>query len=318
MSLHQLSGQIDREPHNNAAKAPASGKAAQQLASPAPKAARAVSLFRRGQISAQPRDVTLTLDQRSGKELIAERLAFPELSPLKVWESLRQIAPSPQDLARNNLFLSAQQSPAARGFDILRTRVLQAMAQNGWTRLAVTSPTHGGGKSFVAVNLALALARLASCRTVLMDLELRQPHLADLFGQAGVGPLVDFITGHDPLEAHFLRMGQNLALALNGVPLDLAAETLLDPQLIRAIDGVHAMLQPDLMIMDMPPALGSDDVIAASGIIDAVLLVTDGTRNSAAEIAACERQFEGRIPLLGVVLNRAQDRDAGRYFYGKR
>ena len=35
------------------------------------------------------------------------------------------------------------------------------------------------------------------------------------------------------------------------------------------------------------------------------------------EVRACERMFDGRVPLLGVVLNRAQDRAARRHTYGK-
>jgi hypothetical protein len=49
-----------------------------------------------------------------------------------------------------------------------------------------------------------------------------------------------------------------------------------------------------------------------------VLLVTDGAKSSPQEIRACEKMFEGRIPLLGVVLNRAQDFNAGRYRYAKK
>ena len=43
----------------------------------------------------------------------------------------------------------------------------------------------------------------------------------------------------------------------------------------------------------------------------------DGNALSAEEIRACERLLEGRIPLMGVVLNRAQDFSAGRYRYAK-
>ena len=45
--------------------------------------------------------------------------------------------------------------------------------------------------------------------------------------------------------------------------------------------------------------------------------MTDGTRTSPEDIRACERLFEGRLPLMGVVLNRAQDRKAAQYRYGK-
>jgi protein-tyrosine kinase len=45
--------------------------------------------------------------------------------------------------------------------------------------------------------------------------------------------------------------------------------------------------------------------------------VADGTKSTAEDLRACERLFEGRIPLMGVVLNRAQERAAQRHGYGK-
>ena len=76
-------------------------------------------------------------------------------------------------------------------------------------------------------------------------------------------------------------------------------------------------LDPEVVIYDLPPVLVSDDVLALAPCVDAVLLITDGTKTSPDEIRACERMLEGRIPLMGVVLNRAQDFAAGRYRYAK-
>jgi Mrp family chromosome partitioning ATPase len=71
-----------------------------------------------------------------------------------------------------------------------------------------------------------------------------------------------------------------------------------------------------LVVIDAPPVLMSDDVLALLPQLDAVLLIVDGTKTTAAEVRACERLFDGQCPLMGVVLNRAQDRGLGRYRYG--
>ncbi len=260
----------------------------------------------------------VTLDQRTGREIFAPAPAVAAINPARVWESITEIAPDPDRLLGNGLFLKSEQHAGAAWFDNLRTRVLQAMAKHGWTRLAVTSPTHGCGKSFVAANLALSLARLPSCRTVLMDLELRAPQLAALFGQKDASPLIEFLMGEQPLEGHFRRIGRNLALALNGEAVPHAAELIQDPEFARALTALDELLQPDILVLDTPPALGSDDVIALAGRAQAVLLVTDGTRSTPEDISAAERLFEGRLPLLGVVLNRAQDRGLSRVGYGRR
>lgn len=277
--------------------------------------ASGVSLFRPGQ--AVP-NRNITLDQKTGREIFLTPLSMAPPNPARVWESIGQISLDADRLAGNGLFVQTAQNPAAATFDILRTRILQALAVRHWGRIAVTSPTHGCGKSFVAANLALSLARLPSCRTVLMDLELRDPQLAGLFGLREPQPLREFLTGDQPLESHFRRVERNLALALNGEPMTNPAALLHDPDTALALQSMRDYLQPDVVIYDLPPALASDDVIGMAGQVDAVLLVTDGTRTSPADIRACERLFEARLPLLGVVLNRAQDRGTTRYSYGRR
>ncbi len=274
-----------------------------------------VSLFRPGQIVPNR---AITLDQNTGREIFLSPMTLAAPNPTRVWESIGQITLDPDRLAGNGLFTQTAQSPAAATFDILRTRILQALAAKGWGRIAITSPTHGCGKSFVAANLALSMARMPSCRTVLMDLELRDPQLAALFGVKEPQPLHEFLSGDQPLESHFRRVGRNLALALNGKAVTNPAALLQDPDTATALEGMREQLHPDVVIYDLPPALGSDDVIGLAGQVDAVLLVTDGTKTTPADIRACERLFEGRLPLLGVVLNRAQDRGLQRYFYGKR
>jgi protein-tyrosine kinase len=306
----------DREPGADEGFMPMSGKdqGDRPTDAQAPRAPR-VGLFRPG----QPTPVEpVTLDQRTGREIFLAPMSLAPFNPTRVWESISEIAPDPDRLARNGLFADAAQSPVTGTFNMLRTRVLQAMAARNWTRIAVTSPTHGCGKSFVAANLALALARLPSCRTVLIDLELRAPQLAHLFGQKDAAPIIEFLMGEQPLESQFRRIGRNLALALNGAPVPRASELIQDPEFPNALGSLRDLLQPDVVIFDTPPALASDDVLSLASEIDAAILVTDGTRTTPEDIRACERLFKDRLPILGTVLNRAQDRALDRYAYGAR
>lgn len=235
----------------------------------------------------------------------------------RVWDSLTAVTLSAPHLARNGLFPRSSDDPASVAFDILRTRILQALQERGWNRIAITSPTHGCGKSFVAANLAFSLARRMGSRTLLVDLELRTPGLAPLLGLTEVGALEDLLTDRQPLEAHVLRAGRNLALALNGAPVRAASELLQEDSCAAALSSMLEQLDPEVALFDLPPVLVGDDVLALLPQVDAVLLVSDGTRTTAEDIRACERLFEGRVPLLGVVLNRAQDRNRSRYRYGK-
>ncbi|WP_022702397.1 CpsD/CapB family tyrosine-protein kinase [Pseudorhodobacter ferrugineus] len=248
--------------------------------------------------------------------LVTTELKLSPPNPERVWESLTAVALDEAKLNGKGLFTNPQQSKSAGYFDILRTRLLHAMQEKGWKRLAITSPTHGCGKTFVAANLALSLARRPSSRTVLLDMELRQPGLADLFGLHDVGQIRDFLSSDQPLESHFLRVGRTLALGLNSTPMPDAAETLHEPSTASALTDMIGQLAPDMVVIDAPPVLINDDVLALLPQVDAVLLIVDGTKTTAEEVRACERLFADQCPLMGVVLNRAQDRSLRRYRYG--
>ena len=267
-----------------------------------------VSVFRPGQPVAYP---PVTIDQRTGHEIFALPHVFSPVPASRIWDSIAPISLDAERLAGNGLFTESSPNPAVSVFDMLRTRLLQALREKGWRRIAVTSPTHGCGKSFVAANLALSLSRLTATRSILMDLELRRPHLAGIFGMADAAPLREFLSGEQPLESHFRRFGKNLGLALNGAAVDDPATVLQDPDTAMALEAMIQQLQPDAVVYDLPPALVSDDVMSMLPQIDAVLLVVDGTRSTAQDIKATERMLDGHVPLMGVVLNRAQDRRAG-------
>lgn len=240
-------------------------------------------------------------------DLPAPTLRFLPSNSQRVWESLVPVTLDRLRLLGNGVFLDASEDPAALAFDMLRTRALQVMQDRGWRRLAVTAPSEGCGTSLVTANLALSLARRPASRTLAVDLNLRSPGLARTFALRETQALHDVLTGAQPLEAHALRHGATLALALNGVTVADPGACLQSADTAAALGSMVEHLNPEIALYDLPPALVADDALAVAHAMDAVLLVVDGTRTKADEITACERLFEGRLPILGMVLNRAQD-----------
>lgn len=230
--------------------------------------------------------------------------------PDRLWADLPALTLAPAVIDAGNLIVTHREDPVGLLYDHLRTRLLQALQERGWTRVAVTSPTRGCGSTMVAANLALALARRPSGRTVLIDMDLRAPSLAALFGVADSGRLRDVLTGAQPMESHFHRLGQTLALGLNGQAEPDPAELLQEPGTAAALEALLEDLSPDVVLYDLPPVLDSDDVLAFLPEVDGVLLVADGTRSTAAQVRECERLLKDRTQLLGVVLNRAEDSPA--------
>lgn len=225
------------------------------------------------------------------------------------WDRLRHARPAVRKhiLARAPLVNFFREDPAARSFDLLRTRLSQALKQRGWKRVAVASPTRGCGATFSAVNLALSVARVPGSRTILMDLNQRDPGVGEALDIHGVGNTAAFLDCELPAAGHLVKCSETLALGLMDEPDQrAAAERLHSADCAQALDQMCHDMNPDLVLFDLPPVLGYDDFAAFLPHVDAVLLVADATRTTAAQISACEEVISGQSQLLGVVLNRAR------------
>ncbi|SEO34938.1 Chromosome partitioning ATPase, Mrp family, contains Fe-S cluster [Salinihabitans flavidus] len=224
----------------------------------------------------------------------------------EIWTALEPVQLSSEQLARNRVVSASRHDPAHMSFDMLRTRLLLAMRERGWSRIAVSSPTEGCGKTFVAANLAVALARRESCRTVLMDMDLRTPGLARMLGVSHPGSIAEYLSGHIAPEDFLLRAGPGFALALNDMSVRNASELLAETMTSDVLDEMQDLLMPEMVIFDLPSVLENDDMIAFLPNVDGVLLVAAGGITSADEVLDAERALGEATPLLGVVFNRAE------------
>ncbi len=223
-----------------------------------------------------------------------------------VWQALTPVPFDERHLTRNHVVSAERKDPAHVSFDMLRTRLLLAMRENGWTRVAISSPTSGCGKTFVAANLAVALARRSSCRTVLMDMDLRNPSLSDVMGVNSPEAMESYLKGHVSPEDFLVRVGDNLALGLADKSVENPAELMQEVMTGDVIDEISDLFCPEMMIFDIPAILEHDDLMAFLPNVDGVIFVVGGGKSCADDVLQAERSLAGIKPLLGVILNRAE------------
>ncbi len=258
-------------------------------------------------------------EQQPARELQqSERIARPQ----SLWGSLQEFTVNAAHLGRNRIITAEREDPAHAAFDVLRTRLLQALADNGWKRVAITSPTKDCGKTFTAANLAISLSRQENCRTLLLDCDMRRPSLHRVLGVEKPGAMGEMLRGNIPPEQHLMRLGKNaihagrnIAFGLNSVIEPYASELLQDPRTAESLSKLEEELNPDVMLFDLPPALYYDDVIAFRPMFDGVLLVVGGGTTTEKEIKEVERRLGDSTPLLGMVLNKAEHTETSRYQY---
>jgi Mrp family chromosome partitioning ATPase len=240
----------------------------------------------------------------------------------EAWDRLRPISLNPSTLKRNRVITADRRDPAFGAFDVLRTKLVQVLPERGWRRVGVSSPTKGCGKSFVSLNLAITLSRYGSFRTILLDFDMRLPSLAHKLGAREAGAIGDFLRGLVPLETALrrvgpnpLRIGSSVALGLNGRPEPFASELLHDPKAYDALRNMEAALDPNIVLFDLPPILAQDDVLALKPHLDCILMVAGGGITTPRDLREASKRLGEDLPILGVVLNRAEGEEILDYRY---
>jgi Mrp family chromosome partitioning ATPase len=221
------------------------------------------------------------------------------------WSELGELGLDDGVLEKNRIVANNPAASAA-SFDVMRTNLLRTLRTNGWTRVAITSPTAGCGKTTVALNLAFSLARLADVKVLVVELDLRHPSMIAMLGQMPGQNFAGTLVSSKQDLSQIRRSGKNLAFALTSKPLESPAELLSAPRTADTIDDIEALLKPDVVLFDMSPMLANDDTIAFLDQVDCALMVTAAEETTVSEVERCGKDLSKHTQVLGVVLNKCR------------
>jgi protein-tyrosine kinase len=246
----------------------------------------------------------------------AVRPAAAKAPAVADWEALPEIAISPERAQRYRITALAVGKDAVP-YDMLRSRTIRMMKEKSWTRLAVTSPDPGCGKTTVSLNLALSLARQKDLKVMLLDLDLRRPSLQKILGHTPEHSTWEILEGRMGLGEQAVRIGPNLAVSLNATPCRNPAELLQSRVALDVLADIQAQWKPDVILFDTSPMLASDDNVGFLGSVDCAILVAAAESTMMNKIDNCEKELAELTNVLGVVLNKCRYLDeAAGYAYG--
>ena len=211
--------------------------------------------------------------------------------------------------------ISGLSDPVAAYYSVLRTHVVQRMRANNWRSLAITSPAAGAGKSLTAVNLAISLAREVNQTVLLVDLDLKRPRIRPYFTDEHLPGISDYLLDDLPLSEILFNPSMERLVVLPGhKSLTHSSEMLSSPKMTGLVAEMKDRYPSRIVILDMPPVLACDDVLAFSPYFDAALVVVEegGTRK---EDLKRTLELLGKTELMGTVLNKAEEGERG-YGYG--
>ena len=215
-----------------------------------------------------------------------------------------------------NVFVDPATPPAVREqFRTLRSRLYQVRDKQPLRSVLVTSSLPGEGKTFVANNLAHALARQQNCRVLLIDADLRRPDLHPGFGAPNSPGLAEYLKG-EATEMEIIQRGlpEYLCFIPGGNKPENPAELLANGRLKSLLQTIGPVF--DWAILDSPPTLPVSDALMLAELCDGVITVIRAAQTGFDSAQKSCQQLREKN-LLGVALNCADDAASYGSYYSE-
>jgi len=234
-----------------------------------------------------------------------------------ILENVPEVAfqPAPES---HLLDLQRSHETPAEEFRTLRTRLNHLQTLQPLHTIVISSPSPAEGKTFTAVNLALAESHLTENRVLLGDFDLRRPLIHNLFQIDRAPGLTDYLMGQVPLSAALRKVsGMNLYVLPAGTPVKNPLELLNTRQAKTLFEEVPKVFT--WAIFDTPPLLFSADANLLSTLADGTILVVNiGSTTFDNVTRAMQSLCENNV--LGIVANGARASELYSkytYYYSK-
>jgi protein-tyrosine kinase len=174
--------------------------------------------------------------------------------------------------------------------------------------LLITSPENGDGKTLIASQLALGLARVG-VRVVLIDANLHHPAVHNIFKLSNKIGLSSLLTNSIKVETgstfnDFLQKTHepNLAILPGGPRIGSPSELLSSSRMTKILNLLNKEF---LVIVDSPSILPSSDLVILAKKCERVLIVVNARHTAATRLnRSLEILTLVNRNILGVILNR--------------
>jgi protein-tyrosine kinase len=186
-------------------------------------------------------------------------------------------------------------------FRTLRSQLYQLRERQALRKILVASAVPREGRSFIAANLAQAMALQPACRALLIDADLRNPNLHDVLGTPSTPGLAEYLLSEAD-ELGIIQRGQmeNLFFIASGRAVTGQTEMFCNGRLKLLLDRVEGIF--DWIILDSPAAMPVSDSWLVSNLCEGVLMVVR-SNSTPLDVVRRARQNFSDEKLLGVVLN---------------
>jgi capsular exopolysaccharide synthesis family protein len=277
-----------------------------------------------------PDDVPLAIASTDVVPLVIAVVNAVPPKPAQKGKILKEVLPKPVEtlearsvpvkvLPESRLVaLTDPNSLGAEKFRALVTRLDYLRKQRELKSFQVTSSVINEGKTVVAGNVAVTLAKYSGSKTLLIEGDLHRPSLAALLGLSELDGVSQWWSGKDQELAEFVHRLNHMPLWFlsAGRPCDRPSDILRSPRFEKAFTQLAS--QFEWIVVDSTPMLPIADVNLWSRLVDGTLLVV---REGRAPIKALKKGLQAldHPKLIGVVMNDVSESDQANYdgqYYG--
>ena len=194
-------------------------------------------------------------------------------------------------------------SATAEAYRRLRTNLEFTSLDQPLRTLLVTSAGPHAGKSGMLANLAVSMAQ-SGRRVILVDSDLRQPRLHEIFGLDNRTGLTT-VVGQGSEELPLRETGVEGLRVLPAGPLpDIPADLIASPAMETLIASLSE--QADIVLFDAPPVVSATDATVLGTRVDGVLLVVNAGRTRREHAQRAKAMLERvNARVVGAVLTDA-------------
>jgi capsular exopolysaccharide synthesis family protein len=230
---------------------------------------------------------------------------------------------TPVDVSYRDFLHGLASAPdIARSYENLLTSLELLNSGRPLKSVLITGAQPEDGKTTVAVNLALTAA-LAGKKVLVLDADFSTPQLHQIFQIENKRGLADILTSGAPFQA--VTQSVSISVATGGPQRFLTVVTsgtvsagvlsaIRTPEFANALRTLVA--DYDLALVDTSPVLTAGDALLFAAAVDgAILVLNAGTTAERDAALAKERLRQAGGNVLGVVLNRFDEKSHGASLY---
>ena len=198
-------------------------------------------------------------------------------------------------------------------YKIARTNIAYSIIKKGCKKIAFTSSDKGEGKTVTAMNVASALAQQVDTRVLVIECDLRRPHIHSALKLAPAPGITNFLNDECTVDdvIQQTKLPNMKAVCYGAVPPNpselLASEAMAD--FIKQQEKNY-----DYIIFDTPPIGVVIDAVPVIKLSDGVVVVVKNNSTTYPQLnKTLETLKRSGGKTLGVIINKVKPNEANKY-----